>query len=233
MTHRQPTRHAPSHPPVTRRPAQALALALVMLAAPVGLLMAQTATPAALAKPAAAKPGAKATVKPGSSRQKLNSEAKGLALATATAETISQVQLEIADRVLTGSADCEFNQQVSVLPLQGQPGMFSVTHKGQRYRMVPQETATGAVRLEDKAAGVVWLQIPVKSMLMNARAGQRMVDSCLHSEQRAALAAVAGAAQNNGIGIVPQAAPPAAATLANTPLGAPATSVAPAASAPQ
>jgi len=39
-------------------------------------------------------------------------------------------------------------------------------------------------------------------MLMNAKLGQRMVDNCMHSEQRAAMAAVAGAAQ--GIGIVAQ-----------------------------
>jgi len=58
---------------------------------------------------------------------------------------------------------------------------------------VPEETTTGALRLEDKKAGIVWLQIPSKSMLMNARIGQRMVDGCMHAEQRAATAAVEAA----------------------------------------
>jgi hypothetical protein len=39
------------------------------------------------------------------------------------------------------------------------------------------------VRLEDKRAGVVWLQIPAKSMMMNSRIGQRMVDDCKHPTQ--------------------------------------------------
>jgi hypothetical protein len=31
----------------------------------------------------------------------------------------------------------------------------------------------------------MWLQIANKSMLMNSRAGQRMVDNCVHPGQRA------------------------------------------------
>ena len=155
------------------------------------------------------KTGAKAAppakpAKPATPRQQLKSEAGSLALATATVELITDAQLDIAARVLTGSADCEFNQQITVLPVDGQPGHFSVSHKKQTWRMVPQETQTGAVRLEDKAAGIVWLQIPTKSMLMNAKIGQRLVDACTHAEQRAAVSAVAGAA--NSLGIVRTAA---------------------------
>ena len=135
----------------------------------------------------------------------MKNEASGLALAERTAEIISQAQLDVAARVLTGVADCEFNQRISVLAVDGEPGWFTVSHLGKRYRMLPRETATGAVRLEDPAAGVVWLQIPTKSMLMNARLGQRLVDSCLHAEQRAALSAVTSAADSLGIVARPDA----------------------------
>lgn len=112
--------------------------------------------------------------------------------------------------MLTGTADCEFNQKVDVLPIEGQAGHFMVRYQGKRYRMVPRETATGAVRLEDPLEGVVWLQIPAKSMLMNARRGQRMIDACMHAEQRAAVAAVQAAAQHGSIGIAPATAAAAA-----------------------
>ena len=175
---------------------------------------AATDTPQPIAAPKAGAKTAPAAkpAKPATPRQQLKSEASSLALATATVELITDAQLDIAARVLTGSADCEFNQQITVLPVDGQPGHFSVNHKKQTWRMVPQETQTGAVRLEDKAAGIVWLQIPTKSMLMNAKIGQRLVDACTHSEQRAALAAVTGAA--NSLGIVRTAAPAAAASAA-------------------
>lgn len=108
---------------------------------------------------------------------------------------LNGAQLEVADRVLTGEAACEFNQSVSVLPVTSQRGHFRVSFKKAVYNMVPEETTTGAVRLVDRKAGMVWLQIPSKSMLMNSRIGQRMVDACMHSEQTAAVAAVEAAAQ--------------------------------------
>ena len=74
--------------------------------------------------------------------------------------------------------------------VEGQPGFFKVRFKNAVYVMVPEETTTGAVRLLDRKASVMWLQIPVKSMLMDNRAGQRLVDSCTHAEQRAAVSAV-------------------------------------------
>ena len=149
----------------------------------------------------AAKPSTSTRSAKAAPRQALKSAASNLALASATAEAINDAQRDIAARVLTGDADCEFNQRITVLPEPNLPGYFQVAHKSLRYRMVPRETTTGAVRLEDPVAGIVWLQIPTKSMLMNTRIGQRLVDACTHAEQRVALAAVADAA--NGLGIVP------------------------------
>ena len=130
---------------------------------------------------------------PAAAKQQRESRAKGLALGQETAQRISEAQLQIADRVLTGDAACEFNQTVSVLPIAGQPGHFKLTYKHASYTVVPEETTSGAIRLEDKKAGIVWLQIPSKSMLMNARIGQRMVDGCMHTEQRAATQAAEAA----------------------------------------
>jgi hypothetical protein len=114
------------------------------------------------------------------------------ALPALAAETLSAGQLDAAARVLTGGVDCEFNQKISLQPIEGTPGHFKLTYKSTSYTLVPQETTTGAVRLEDRKAGIVWLQIPAKSMLMNAKLGQRMVDGCQHTEQRAAISQAAG-----------------------------------------
>ncbi|HSB98490.1 MAG TPA: hypothetical protein VLE45_01160 [Burkholderiaceae bacterium] len=135
---------------------------------------------------------------PAARKQQLESRAKGLALGQETAQRINEAQLQIADRVLTGDAACEFDQTVSVLPIDGRPGHFRLIYKKVAYTVIPEETSTGAIRLEDKKAGIVWLQIPSKSMLMNARAGQRMVDGCMHAEQRAAVSAVRAASAAAG-----------------------------------
>lgn len=187
----------------------ALCCALLLPAAAPAL--AQTSTPTAKPRPAAAPKAA-------TSREQLKNQAKGLALATEVVEQISEGQLQAAARVMTGDVDCEFNQKILVKAVEGRPGHFDVGYKKVVYRMVPQETTTGAVRLEDKKAGVIWLQIPTKSMLMNSKIGQRMVDACTHADQRAAIAAAnapaaAAAATDNSLSIAPAAAPQPLATV--------------------
>lgn len=176
------------------------ALALSALLLPLTTVSAQTTAAtaeAAKSKPAAAKPAPKAAT----SREQLKNQAKGLALATEVTEQISEGQMQAAARVMTGDIDCEFSQKVTLKAVDGHPGHFHLAFKKVTYRMIPQETTTGAVRLEDKKAGVVWLQIPAKSMLMNAKIGQRMVDACLHADQRAAVEASAAAARNEATAV--------------------------------
>lgn len=121
------------------------------------------------------------------SRKQLQDDAKGAA--AEHSETLTPGQLAAAGRVLTGTAQCEFSQSVSVTALEDKPGHFRVAFKGASYTMTPQETTTGAVRLEDRRNGIVWLQIPSKSMMMNQKVGQRMVDGCTVAEQRGTVAA--------------------------------------------
>ena len=98
---------------------------------------------------------------------------------------LSAEQISAAERVLTGQSRCEFDQAVNVAAVPNQKGWFHVEHKGKSYLMAPETTTTGAVRLEDKKNGMMWLQIANKSMLMNSKIGQRMVDNCVHPSQRA------------------------------------------------
>ena len=114
---------------------------------------------------------------------------------------LSNEQLAAAQRVHQGEAQCEFNQKVSITPHPDKPGRFRLQFNKMVYNLVPEPTTTGAVWLEDKRAGIVWLQIPAKSMLMNSKLGQRMVDSCVHEEQRPV--ANAAPSSEGGIGIAP------------------------------
>jgi hypothetical protein len=108
-----------------------------------------------------------------------------LAAGAASAADLTPGQLEAAARVYTGPAQCELGKSIRLTPVPGQQGHFKLEYQKASYILVPEETTTGAVRLEDKKAGIVWLQIPAKSMLMNSKIGQRVADDCKHAEQRA------------------------------------------------
>lgn len=153
----------------------ALALALPFAAE------AQTAAPAkANAKPAASKPAPK-------KRQVTRKAAKAVEEVTPISEDVdvamTEADLAVAKRVSIGKAQCELGADVTVTADEKKPGYFTVSTKGQRYRMHPVESRTGAIRLEDPRAGAMWLQLGNKSMLMNQKQGLRIADECQTAEQ--------------------------------------------------
>ena len=150
---------------------------------------AQTAAPAK--KAAAKKPAAKPAAEP----------------VSATNDSLNPGQLTMADRVLTGVADCEFKQKVDVEKIDGHNGNFKVTFDHKSYIMIPEETTTGAIRLVDTSGAVVWLQIPMKSMLMNQKEHHRLVDNCQEDEQRIAVQSSQKAGANAGA-LAPSVASP-------------------------
>jgi len=133
---------------------------------------------------------------------------------SATNDNLNPAQLSIADRVLVGVADCEFKEKVDVEKIPGHNGNFKVTYDKKSYVMVPEETTTGAIRLVDLSGAVVWIQIPMKSMLMNQKEHHRLVDGCQEDEQRIAVQASQKAGANAGA-LAPSVASPAAVAAAN------------------
>ena len=97
---------------------------------------------------------------------------------------LSFEQLAIADRVELGKMPCELAARVSVKPDARGAGRFILELGSQKYFMQPVPTRTGAIRLEDAVAGVVWLQLSNKSMLMSQKQGKRLADACVSASQR-------------------------------------------------
>ena len=91
--------------------------------------------------------------------------------------------LAIAQQIHQGLLPCEMGTSIRVEADAAQPGYIHVQGKGFRYRMFPVRTNTGALRLEDKKAGAVWLQLANKSMLMDEKKGRRVADECAHPDQ--------------------------------------------------
>lgn len=100
-------------------------------------------------------------------------------------------QLQAAERVLIGRYECEFGKRVSVDRNDKNKGYFNLKLGNQAWVMKPVLSNTGAIRLEDVKGAALLIQILTKSMLMDVKAGRRMVDGCVHEVQRAAEADLA------------------------------------------
>ena len=133
----------------------------------------------------------KATVKPSASRVDAKSKANQMATGIQAADAaLTPAEMAIAERVHQGNLPCDDGASVTLTPDAKTPGYFAVQAKNAKFRMFPVETTTGAIRLEDKKAGVVWLQLANKSMLMNQKLGQRLADGCMSPAQSAVDAAL-------------------------------------------
>jgi len=201
------------------RPLFATAVLLVSTA-----LFASPASAATAASAAATKPAAKSTAK------KAPQKEAETASASAIDDALTPGELTMADRVLTGTAACEFNQTVRVEPLEGHAGNFKLTFERKTYIVHPKETTTGAILLRDQDESIIWVQIPKKSMLMNQKLHQRMVDNCQQDEQRIASQSSATAGANAAV-LAPSVATPASAAAAEQGSVAKAATVVPGATA--
>lgn len=92
----------------------------------------------------------------------------------------SPEQLAAAQMAHYGDYMCEFDQKLNVGIHKDRGGYVDVQFKGRTYVMKPVLSSTGALRLEDVGGRTLMIQIANKSMLMDTKIGQRMVDECIH-----------------------------------------------------
>ena len=83
-----------------------------------------------------------------------------------------------ATQLKTGDFSCEMGNKVQVRMDGRVTDGVTLVWKGKNYMMNPVSTSTGAVRLENKGEGLVWIQIPSKSMLLNSKIGQQLANDC-------------------------------------------------------
>ncbi|HZE91946.1 MAG TPA: hypothetical protein VE029_09625 [Rhizobacter sp.] len=127
----------------------------------------------AMAQTAPAKPAAKAS-------------AKRSLVAEKALPAADQAQLDAAERTFYGPYECDFKQTIDVGMNPKTPGYVDVKFGKSTFTMKPTLSSTGALRLEDVKGQTLLLQIANKSMLMDVKAGKRLVDDCVHEKQRAA-----------------------------------------------
>lgn len=84
--------------------------------------------------------------------------------------------------VWAGAYRCEHSEKVSLRP-GASADQVELQWKAQRWQMRRIDSRSGAMRLEDASARMVWIQLANKSMLLDQRQGRRLLDECQHDVQ--------------------------------------------------
>ncbi|PTT90635.1 hypothetical protein DBR42_05450 [Pelomonas sp. HMWF004] len=167
----------------------------------------------ALAEPSAVKPAAKPAVK---AAAKPAPAKKAVTPPEPVLNEADEAQLAAAERTYLGDYACEFKQSVRIDKHPKMAGYINVAWQKMQITMKPVLSSTGALRLEDVTGRTLMIQIANKSMLLDTKIGQRLLDDCVHPEQEKLMAAAkaarladpeaeAAASARNGLGITPTA----------------------------
>jgi hypothetical protein len=96
---------------------------------------------------------------------------------------------------ITGTAvtefHCELGNKLTIFRNEGDEKYMALRWNKRVHRMTRVGTTTGAIRFENKRYGLVWIGIPAKGILLNAKIGQQLANECKDDEQMKVKSSVA------------------------------------------
>jgi hypothetical protein len=146
------------------------------IAAP--LASAAESAPAKTTAPAkaAAKNGAAPVKKTGAKKPKAAAAATGAVAAAGEPET------SVAGHAATEYA-CELGNKITIYSNADDGNSIALRWKNRLHRLTREATTTGAQRFENKLAGLIWIGIPAKGMLLDSKVNRQLANECKTSEQ--------------------------------------------------
>jgi hypothetical protein len=80
--------------------------------------------------------------------------------------------------------DCELGKKLIIYSEAGDDQQIALQWNKRVHRMKRMSTTTGAHRFEDTNAGLVWIGIPAKGMLLDSKRGRQLANECKTTAQR-------------------------------------------------
>lgn len=120
--------------------------------------------------------------------------AKAAATAAPAAAAASEDdQEDLGEANIEGSIvtnyNCELGNKITTYNNAGDDKYMAIRWQNKVHRLGRIGTSTGANRFENRKAGLVWINIPSKAMLLDSRKGQQLANECRNPDQAKALAA--------------------------------------------
>ncbi|BAL25487.1 hypothetical protein [Azoarcus sp. KH32C] len=96
-----------------------------------------------------------------------------------TAPMLPGGQLEF--KLTSGVYNCDMGQRVNVVRPAGEAIAIEIGWTGRRYQLARNISSSGLPRYEDKANGLVWIDLPWKGMLLDAKTNKPLASDCITS----------------------------------------------------
>ncbi|MFT3850011.1 MAG: hypothetical protein QM739_15465 [Propionivibrio sp.] len=94
--------------------------------------------------------------------------------ASATYRQPEQLNFKLA----SGTYRCELGKKIEVRRDARKPDQIGIDWQGKRHLLQRYDSTSGLPRYEDRENGLVWIDLPWKSVLMDARSGSPLANEC-------------------------------------------------------
>lgn len=81
--------------------------------------------------------------------------------------------------------DCELGNKLTIYNSAGDDQKIALRWNKRLHQLTRVGTTTGANRFEDTKNGLVWINIPAKGMLLDAKKGKQLANECRSADQAA------------------------------------------------
>jgi membrane-bound inhibitor of C-type lysozyme len=95
---------------------------------------------------------------------------------------------DITDTVTT-DYNCELGNKLTIFANENDDSHIALRWKKRIHRLDKVGTTTGARRFENKTFGLVWIGIPSKGMLLDAKLNRQLANECKNAAQESGIAA--------------------------------------------
>ncbi|MES2023983.1 MAG: hypothetical protein V4448_00360 [Pseudomonadota bacterium] len=114
-------------------------------------------------------------------------KAAAVAAPAAAAVADDDNQEDLGEANIEGSVvtnfNCELGNKVTIYTNDNDDKHIAIRWKDKVHRLGRIGTSTGANRFENRKAGLVWINIPSKAMLLDSKKGQQLANECRNPEQ--------------------------------------------------
>lgn len=117
---------------------------------------------------------------------KMNSLVAALSLVLSACTTTSVTppagkasgQQQLSFQLASGDYRCESGLKLEIRRNPANAGLLELNWRGSRYTLQRIDSSSGLPRYEDSSSGLVWIDLPWKSVLMDRDSGRPLANEC-------------------------------------------------------